>query len=62
MAAKTTRKVCDTCTHCQATRFEGMVVETVCRRFPPVVIMDGRSSAFPLVLDDDTCGEYAPRK
>ncbi|MGE5650955.1 MAG: high-potential iron-sulfur protein [Bacillota bacterium] len=31
-----------------------------CRRFPPVVLPDegGNSSAYPVVIPDDWCGEF----
>lgn len=58
----TTTAKCEYCAHCQAIKVDGMVIETVCRRFPPVVILDGRSSAYPLILDDDLCGEYKAAK
>ena len=60
-AGITTRDRCDSCKYFREELIGPDSVETTCRRYPPVVIMDGRSSAYPLVLDDDACGEYAPR-
>jgi hypothetical protein len=61
MMSTSRKPTCETCVHYQAIKLNRVVIETVCRRYPPVVIMQGRSSAYPLVLDDDTCGEYKPR-
>lgn len=59
-AIKSTPPRCENCAHFHVVRLEGFDVETVCRRYPPIVILDGRSSAYPLVLEDDTCGEHKP--
>lgn len=57
-AGATTRGRCDSCKYFREERVGPDCIETTCRRYPPVVIMDGRSSAYPLVLDDDACGEF----
>jgi|GEM_PF-5817491 len=49
---------CETCAYFSEAKLDGELVEATCRRYPPVPIFGGRSSAFPVVLEDDSCGEH----
>ena len=49
----------ESCKSCKFSAVENVLLR--CRRYPPVYFLENKFAVFPLVRDDEWCGEYLPK-